>query len=148
MLIQQLNRTDPERVQIVVRNVDGTGSMTTGWGVCLAEAGNSIDGSGAVFYTGARQKGFVGVAAQDIAINSYGRVTAWGYAASVAVSGVGTSITTTAGDILKAGAVAGQFFSSVLNEAASTLFYKYIYVASSLTVSANPTWVAGVVRAL
>lgn len=148
MLIQQLNRTDPERIQIIVLNTDGGGSLTTGLGVCQNEAANSIDGVSSVKFTGARQKGFVGVAAQDIAINSYGRVTAWGYAASVQVSGVGTSITVTAGDILKAGAVAGTFFSSVLNEAVSTLFYKYVYVASTFTVSANPVWVAGIVRAI
>lgn len=148
MLIQQLNRTDPERVQIIVKNVDGTGSMTTGIGVALCEAGNSIDGNGAVQNVLTKQKGFCGIAAQDIAINSFGRVTAWGYAQSVLVSGVGTSITITAGDILKPGAVTGTFFSAVANEAVSTLMYKYVYCASSLTISANPVWIAGVVRAL
>jgi hypothetical protein len=148
MLIQQLNRTDPERVQLIVLNTDGSGSMTTGIAVALNEAGNSIDGVGAIKYALTKAKGFAGIAAQDIAINSYGRVTAWGYAASVQVSAVGTSITVTAGDILKPGAVAGTLFSGVANEALSTQFYKYVYVASTLTISANPVWVAGVVRAL
>lgn len=148
MLIQQLNRTDAERVQVIFSNVDGSGSITTGLGIAYANAGNSIDGVGATKYAAAGVKGFAGVAAQDVAINSYGRATVWGYANSVQVSGVGTSITVTAGDILKPGAVAGTFFSSILNEAVSTLFYKYVYVASTLTVSANPVWVAGVIRAL
>lgn len=148
MLIQQLNRADAERVQVVVLNTDGSGSLTTGIGVAYNEAGNSIDGVSAFKWAATKAKGFCGVAAQDIAINSYGRVTAWGYAASVQVSGVGTSITVTAGDILKPGGVAGTFFSAIANEALSTLFYKYVYVASNLTVSANPVWVAGIVRAL
>jgi hypothetical protein len=148
MLIQQLNRTDAERIQMIVLNTDGSGSLTTGLGVVLNEAVNSIDGVSAFKWVLTKQKGFVGFAAQDIAINSYGRVTAFGYAASVQISGVGTSITVTAGDILKPGAVAGTAFSAVANEAVSTLFYKYAYVASTLTVSANPVWVAAIVRAI
>ena len=35
MEIQQINRTDPERVLISVRNVDGGGSITTGMAVAL-----------------------------------------------------------------------------------------------------------------
>lgn len=148
MLIQQLNRTDAERVQIIFLNTDGGGSITTGLGVALNAAGNSIDGVSATKYAATTLKGFAGIAVQDVAINSYGRATIWGYVNSVQVSGVGTSITVTAGDTLKPGAVAGTFFSSLVNEAISTLLYKYVYVASTLTVSANPVWVAGVVRAL
>lgn len=148
MLIQQLNRTDPERVQIIVLNTDGSGSLTTGLGVVLNEAGASIDGISTSKWALTKGKGFVGIAAQDIAINSYGRVTAWGYAASVQVSAVGSSITVTAGDTLKPGAVAGTFFSSVAAETLSTQLYKYVYVANTLTISANPVWVGGIVRAL
>lgn len=148
MLIQQLNRTDAERIQMIVLNTDGSGSLTTGLGVVLNEAANSIDGVSSVKWALTKQKGFVGFAAQDIAINSYGRVTAFGYAASVQISGVGTSITVTAGDVLKPGAVAGTAFSAVANEAVSTLFYKYAYVASTITVSANPVWAACIVRAI
>ena len=83
MQIQQLNRTDAERVLLVVKNVDGGGSMTTGLGVCLALAGASVDGISATQATAAQQAGFIGVAAKDIAINSFGLVTSWGYAASV-----------------------------------------------------------------
>lgn len=148
MLIQQINRADAERIQLIVLNTDGGGSLTTGLGAVLNDAGNSIDGISSTKWTLARGKGFVGFAAQDIAINSYGRVTAWGYAASVQISGVGTSITVTAGDILKPGAVGGTAFSSITAEAVSTLMYKYAYVASTITVSANPVWAACIVRAI
>lgn len=150
MLIQQLNRTDPERVQMIVKNVDGGGSITTGLGAAFPISGASIDGVSAVKSTAALQKGFVGVATQDIAINGFGLVTAWGYVASVQISNVGSSITVTAGDTLKPGAVAGTFFSSLTNEAISTLLYKYVYAATTpAAVSALPeAFCAGIVRAL
>jgi hypothetical protein len=151
MLIQQLNRTDPERVQIMVKNVDGGGSITTGLGVAFPISGASIDGVSSVRATGGLARGFVGVATQDIAINGFGLVTAWGYVNSVQISNVGTSITITAGDQLKIGAVAGTFFSSVLAEATSTQYYKYVYAAATVPVdlsNLNQSFVSGIVRAL
>lgn len=148
MQIQQLNRTDAEKVFILVKNVDGTGSMTTGLAVCIAEAGASIDGVSATLSTAAKWKGFVGIAAQDIAINSFGLVQSYGFAASVQISGVGTSITVTAGDVLKAGAITGTLFSSQTNEALSTQLYRFAYVATTQTVSANPVWTSAIIRAL
>jgi hypothetical protein len=151
MIIQQLNRTDPERVQIQVKNVDGGGSITTGLGACFPISGASIDGISAVRSTAALARGFVGVAVQDIAINGFGLVTAWGYVGSVQISNVGTSLTITAGDQLKAGAVAGTFFSSVAAETTSTQYYKFVYAASTVPVdlsNLNQAFVAGIVRAL
>lgn len=148
MQIQQVNRVDAEKVFIIVKNTDGTGSMTTGLGVCLVQAGASIDGVSAVQQTAGTIKGFVGVANQDIAINAFGLVQSWGFAASVQISGVGSSITVTAGDTLKPGAVAGTFFSSLTDQALSTLLYRYAYVATTQTVSANPVWTSAIIRAL
>lgn len=151
MLMQQLNRTDAERVQIVVKNVDGGGSITTGLGVAFPGSGASIDGISSVRATAALQRSFVGVATQDIAINGFGLATAWGFVNSVQISNVGTSITITAGDTLKLSGIAGQFFSSVLNEAFSTLMYKYVYAATTVPVdlsNLNQSFVSGIVRAL
>lgn len=151
MLIQQLNRTDPERVQLMVKNVDGGGSITTGYGACLPTSGASIDGISAVKATAALQRGFIGVATQDIAINGFGLVTAWGYVNSVALSNVGTSITITAGNVLIPSAIAGQFFSVVTDAAMSTLMYKYVTAATTVPVdisNLSQSYVAGIVRAL
>lgn len=152
MLIQQLNRTDAERVQLIVKNVDGGGSITTGMGAALVQAGASIDGISAVRSTAALWKGFVGVAQQDIAINGFGLVTAWGYANSVAISNVGSSITITAGDYLKPGAAAGTFFSAqAAAETLSTLLYRYVMTAATNpnTISAvSDAYLAGFVRGL
>lgn len=151
MLIQQLNRTDPERVQMIVKNVDGGGSITTGLGVAFPITGASIDGVSSVRATAALARGFVGVATQDIAINGFGLVTAWGYVNSVQLSNVGTSITVTAGDHLLASGIAGQFFSSITDQATSTQYYKYVYAATTVPVdisNLNQSFVAGIVRAI
>lgn len=149
MLIQQVIR-EPEVVQIVVKNVDGSGSITTGLGAMLVAAGASIDGANAVKSTAASIKSFVGIAAEDIPINGYGRVTVWGLAQSVFISNVGTSITITRGDTLKPGAVAGTFFSSVTDAAMSTLLNKYVIAASTPVAisTASQSYVQGIVRAL
>lgn len=151
MIIQQLNRTDPERIQIQVKNVDGSGSITTGWGAMLAMAGASIDGISSTKLTAAGVKGFVGVAIQDIAINGFGLVTAWGQVNSVQISNVGSSITITAGDTLLPGAVAGTFFSSITAQAMSTLIYKYVVAANTTPVdisNLNVSYHQGIVRAI
>ena len=150
MIIQQLNRTDPECVKITVKNVDGGGSITTGAGVCFVQAGASIDGISAINSTAATWEGFCGVADQDIAINGYGLVVSWGLANSVALSHVGSSITVTAGDILKPGAVAGTFFSSITDQAVSTLFYRYVIAATTpVAVSTqSQAYAKGIVRGL
>lgn len=151
MYIQQLNRTDPERIQIMVKNVDGGGSITTGLGVCLPTTGASMDGVSSVRSTAAQAMGFIGVATQDIGINGFGLVTAWGIVNSVQISNVGTSITITAGDHLLAGAVAGTFFSSITDQATSTQYYKYVFAASTVggdLSNLNLSFVKGIVRAL
>lgn len=151
MLIQQLNRTDPEKIQIIVKNVDGGGSITTGLGAAFPITGASIDGVSAVRATAALARGFVGVATQDIGINGFGLVTAWGVVNSVQISNVGSSITITAGDQLLAGAVAGTFFSSITPQATSTQYYKFVYAANTIPTalsSGAESFVQGIVRAI
>lgn len=151
MIIQQLNRVDPERIQLMVKNVDGGGSITTGLGACFPITGASIDGISSVKATGALARGFVGVAIQDIAINGFGLVTAWGQVNSVQISNVGSSITITAGDQLLAGALAGTFFSVITPQATSTQYYKYVYAATTVGVdisNLNVSFVQGIVRAI
>lgn len=147
MQIQQIDRNDPERVQVVVKNVDGSGSISTGMGVALVASGASIDGISAVKSTAANWKGFVGIANKDIPINGFGLVTAWGQVNSILLSHVGTSLTVTAGDTLIPGAVAGTFFSGITSQAMSTLLYKFGFGASTQTIS-TAGYVSGILRAL
>lgn len=148
MQTQQLNRTDPEKITLVVKNVDGGGSITTGMGVALVQAGASIDGISSIKSTAAAYKGFCGVAKQDIAINDFGVVTAWGLADSVLISHEGSSITITRGDTLKPSAVGGAFASSLTDQAISTLLYRYVYAATTTEALSAQIWIKGVVRAV
>lgn len=150
MQIQQINRTESEKVKVTFKNVDGSGSITTGMGISYVEAGASIDCISAVKYAAANAKGFAGVSERDVAINSYGVAVVWGLADSVLLSHVGTSITVTRGDVLKPGAVAGTFFSSVTGEAMSTLLYRYVIAASTPVAVSTQTqsYAKGFVKAL
>lgn len=148
MQIQQVNRVDAEKVFILIKNVDGSGSITTGMGAQLTQLAASFDGIGAVKVAAALYNGFLGVAVQDIAINSFGLVQNWGYCNSVQVSGVGTSLSIQVGNYLIPGAVAGQFFSSLTDQALSTLLYRYSINAVATMVSANPSFTSAFIRAL
>ena len=145
MDIQQVNRADAESVRIAFKNVDGGGSITTGAGIAVVTTAASFDGISSVRRTAALQKTFAGVSTSDVAINGFGKAVVWGYAASVLISNVGTSITVTAGNILIPGAVAGTFFSSVADEALSGQLYRYVVAGSTNTISAQ-AWVSGFVR--
>lgn len=155
MLIQQLTRTDPERVLINVKNVEAS-SLTTGAGValCGGTAGmiTSTDGVSAVMYQTGLPAGFLGVAKSDIAANAYGLVIAWGYADSVLLSqetdktiGIGAN-----GCYLKPGpaGAGGAFASLALAENLSTLAYKYVLNLVTTNISGTLPYTKGFVRAL
>lgn len=146
MDIQQINRTDPEAVRVAFKNVDGGGSITTGWGVALVMAAASFDGVSCTKATGSTHRTFFGISQKDAPINGYGKAVVWGYAQSIAISNVGTSITVTAGDLLVPGAVAGTYFSGGLtDQGLSTMLYRYALAGTTNTISAL-AWVSGFVR--
>lgn len=141
-----------ERFTMLVKNVDGSGSITTGMGVALTMLPASVDGQAAVKGTlttmsaGASGAVWLGIANQDIPINGWGMATVWGVANSVMLSAVGTSITVTKGDMLIPSAVSGTFFSgTVTNQALSTQLYHYMYALSSITVSTT-AWVSAFIK--
>lgn len=146
MNIQTLDRTDGNPVDIVIQNVDGSGSITTGMGVAMVLAGASINGYSVTKATAALQVGFAGIANEDTPINGFGTARIWGLAASVLLSNVGTSITINAGNALRPGAVAGTYFSGqATGETLSTLLYRWVTAADTIAVSAQ-AWVRGFVR--
>jgi len=148
MMIQGLDRNDGNPVDVTVQNVDGSGSITTGMGVAMVLAGASINGFAVVRNTAATQPGFVGIALKDIPINGFGEAQCWGYVGSVFMSNVGTSITISAGNAFRPGAVAGTFFSGQgVAETLSTLAYRYVVAAQTITIS-GPAWLPGFVRAM
>lgn len=147
MDVQQVNRNDVEYVRVAFRNVDGGGSITTGFGVRVVQSAASFDGLSSVQSTAAAIKDFNGIVSRDTPINGFGKATVWGYAASVVISNVGTSITVTAGNTLIPGAVAGTWFSSITDAAMTTVLNKYIVAGQTNTISAL-AWVSGFVRGM
>ena len=94
MLFQRINRTDPEKVFIVVKNSYSTASLTNGQPVSWDWA-TDADGVGVTKPTAIATCGgfgFAGVAAETIAAGAYGLIQVYGYHSAVRVR----TITTTA----------------------------------------------------
>ena len=140
MQIQQVNRTDDEKVYVVAKNVNAV-TATTGFqlrwvGGAAAEVVSTGAGQ-AVFLTDATAANAAGVAAEDIAVNAYGRLIAWGLA-SVAFSFEAdktVNVTGFAASILKAGGLAGSFTSTRLAETLSTSLFKYALNMTTTNIS-------------
>lgn len=136
-----------ERAFMTVKCVEAS-SLTTGYLVALRVGTSaSFDGTQAVRAasgTAADLPAFIGVAAQDIASNTYGRVQVYGPVGSVAFSNVGTSITINVGDPLIPGAAAGTAFSGAPTYAASG--FKYILASSVPAAISAQAWISGWIR--
>lgn len=158
MLIQQIVRTEPERVLINVKNVSAS-SITTGMGVCLA-LGNagavaSADGVNAIIMpatpTAANgAQSFVGVAKGDIAVNGYGLVIAWGFADSILLSQeTDKTIGVLNGQsLLQGGGAAGTFTSTLVADAVTTYAGAVVINAITTNISSALPYTKGFVRAL
>lgn len=136
----------PQRLYLPVRCVEAS-SLTNGYLAALAVGGNSFDGNGAVMAdsdVAANLPGFCGVAAQDIASNAYGVVQQLGFAASVFLSNVGSSLTINQGDPLVPGKAAGGAFSLAPTYAASG--FKFILASNVPAAISASGWLSGLVR--
>lgn len=136
MEIQQINRTDAEKVYINVTNVDAA-SITTGYAVAYALVGDSVNGVNVVKTASAvtaNLPGFIGIAAADFAANAVGRVQIFGMVDSVFLSRTNTSVTINIGDPMVPGAAAGGLFSLAPTYAASG--FKYLSMTSVATIGA------------
>ena len=88
-----LNETDAEIMYGNFTNVEGA-TITTGYPVSICTTAASLDGNQAVIPATGQVLTFAGVCEQDIPDTSSGRYIAFGYAASVAIFAVGSSVTT------------------------------------------------------
>lgn len=121
MLTKRVHRTEPEKIFMVVHNVEES-SITTGFGARYVGGPDteavSNDGASVIKHaTGTvGDLNFAGVAAQDIVADGYGLVQIWGFADSIAFSfeadkTVGTENFATGGSILISGGLAGTWTS-------------------------------------
>lgn len=158
MQLQQVNRTDPERVYLVVQNVSGA-TATTGLGMRYVSGANAVaemvstDGVQAVLLdSSVYMSELAGIAVQDIAVNAYGRVQAWGLVSSILISAkadVTANPTAISQSFLQKGGTAGSFFTGAGPE--TTLLsaqFKYVQILNTVNISGGLNYATGFIRAL
>lgn len=145
MEIQLVNRADAEKIYMAFKNVEAS-SITVHDPVCLAVAGNSVDGVSSTYPAAASLKAWIGISDSTVAANSFGRAQCYGYRDSIKVSNETTSITITAGDALFP--IAGSVgVSSVGGATLSYLNMPYAIAAETITLSQGQTYIKGILRA-
>jgi len=93
MLFMRVNRSNPEKVFIVVKNSYSTASLTNGQAVAWDHQ-TDADGVGVTkpfAYTTSLGADIAGVAAETIAAGAYGLVQVWGYHSAVRVRTMSTT---------------------------------------------------------
>jgi hypothetical protein len=84
MLFRRINRSNPEKIFIVVMNSYSTASLTNGQAV-MWDATTDADGVSVTKPAAVTGVSIAGVAAETIAHNAYGLVQCWGYHSAVIV---------------------------------------------------------------
>lgn len=136
-----------EKAYMSIRNVEAS-SITTGMAVALRVGTSaSFDGTQAVRAVSTNASdlpGFIGIAARDIAPNSYGIVQYFGGCASVFLSTQASSITINVGDPLVPSALAGALTSAAPTFANSGFKYVLASAVPTNTISAaGGTYISG-----
>ncbi len=166
MLTQRVNRTDAEKVFVVVHNTEAS-SLTTGYGARYVGGADtetaSDDGISVVMTTAgiASDLNFAGIAAQDTVADGYGLVQCWGYVDSIAYSfeadkTVGTEDFAIGGSILRQGSLAGTFTSERPAQFAgistsiveAVAISRYVMAWDTVNISGGVPYGPGFVRAL
>ena len=157
MQSQRVNRTDAEKIYLVVKNVSATvataGSAMRYRGVLGGAENVSADGVQAQLLAAvAEMPGLAGIAVEDIAANGYGRVQAWGYCNTALFS---FEADKTCGIVsisemwCQPGGAGGTLTSGLGPEAAMlSTNYKYIQQLSTVNISGGAPSGAVFVRAL
>ena len=155
MQIQRVNRSDAEKVFLVVQNVEATTATT---GLAMRYVGGAVaevvsaDGVQCVLLEAAASvANFSGIAVQDIAVNGYGRVQAWGYVTTIrlsAIADVTVGVEGIAKAFLKVGGQAGTWASTATPQSLSTACYKYVQAWTTAGISGGTPTCSGFVRAL
>ena len=155
MQIQQVNRTDAEKVFLNL--VNGTGAtITTGMGTrmlgMLAAETASNDGTQiTALDSAANACAFTGIADEDIASLGAGRCQVWGFVNSIMFSAEADKTvgnTAVADTFLKVGSVAGTFTTAQTVQALSTACFKFVQVFQTVNISGGIKFGKGFVRAL
>ena len=153
MRIQQLNKSDPEKIFLAIRNMSGA-TMTAHGAACL-DCATTVDGVSAIEPATGSLGGWVGIIDRDIANTGYGKVQAWGYRASVLLSTQDDDTTVNIGDAVFAvnsnyGCFSNATNLSTLTGQAIPLFSKYVVALATSMISgaSAPVYIKGLIRCL
>ena len=144
MLLQQLNRSDAEKVFVIAQNVSGA-TASQGHLACWdPRAATASLGNAVTSPVTSNLKAFAGVFDADTSSDAYGLVQVFGFRSSIAVAaaGINNAVLSAAGFML--GPITGQ------NSASSS----YAGSAGGIGIAcmdfavSNTGWAAGLIRAL
>lgn len=131
MLFQRLNRSDAEKVFIIIKNVAGA-TITANY-PCVWDISATVDGVNVSKPASTTLSCFVGIADDDIADAAYGLVQIYGYRASAYITN-DTSVAVAAGDCLIP--VNAQWYLDT--GAAGTGLNGLIYAAEAFATATTP----------
>jgi len=103
VIIQRVNRTEAEKVFIIVENASG-GTLSGNHPVAFTTTAASVDGLKVLAPASGQVQTFVGHMDADLGDTEYGLAQVWGYRDSVAIFATGTSGTVAVGIALGPGA--------------------------------------------
>jgi len=143
MQVQRLNRTDPEKVYIVTKNVSATvataGSAMRYVGVHAAAEIGSNDGVNTHLLTALTEMPMLaGISVEDIASNGYGRLQSWGYCDTALFSFEAdktVGIVTVSETFLTPGGASGTLTSGMTEELNVSASFKYIQNMDTVNIS-------------
>ena len=135
MLFQRVNRSDAEKVFLIVQNVSGS-SFSSGQ-TCVWDISASVDGVRATTAATATLSLLVGATAEAIANSSYGKVQSYGLNTQVYVSnGTAGGTDIAAGNILIPVNAAGHLFYSAASDGKTGFAYAAEAFATATTPAA------------
>jgi len=151
MLFQRINRSDPEKIFLIMKNSYSTASLTNGQAV-MHDFNTDVDGVGVTRPTARATNGGIaiaGVAAETITAGSYGLIQVYGYHSAVRVrTATGGSPAIAAGRPLILNAAGSLFcLESVATGSTSILTYP-----CGFALAAQASWttkaIAAIIKAL
>lgn len=145
MIIQGINKSDPPVADIVVTNAAGA-TITLGYAAAFTTTAASLGGNLVVLPAAGQNQTFAGIAVKNLPNVAWGRVRAYGYASSVFIFAVGSSVTNAVGIAVGPG-VAG---SNGVNSTGLKDFFGPVILmeAAGAAVNSPGGYAKGFVRAL
>jgi len=148
MLFKRINRSDPEKVFIVVYNSYDTAALTNGQAVQW-DFGTDVNGVGVTIPTArATNRGFAtaGIVAETIAINDYGLLQVYGYHSAVRVRSCTSAHVIAAGSPLIMN-LAGAAFCLEPLETATATSVQHVYFPCAFAFEAYTSWTTTTIKA-